>query len=90
MQTSELGRLQYLAGIIEDQTAYIPKVKLTESFAMTPASSVSGLYFANPETSYFGVGKIFKDQVEDYAGRKNLSVEVVEKWLGPNLGYSSK
>ncbi len=66
------------------------KVKLTESFAMTPASSVSGLYFGNSEASYFGVGKIFKDQVEDYARRKNLSIEIVEKWLGPNLGYSPK
>ncbi len=64
------------------------KVNLTESFAMTPASSVSGLYFANPNSSYFGIGKIYKDQIEDYANRKKEKVEIVEKWLGPNLGYS--
>ena len=64
------------------------KVKLTESFAMTPASSVSGLYFANPQASYFGVGKIFKDQVEDYAKRKKISLSDAEKWLGSNLGYA--
>ena len=55
---------------------------------MTPASSVSGLYFANPNASYFGVGKIYEDQVKDYANRKNLTINTVEKWLGPNLGYS--
>jgi len=64
------------------------KVKLTESFAMTPASSVSGLYFGNPQASYFGVGKIFKDQVEDYAKRKKISLSDAEKWLGSNLGYA--
>ena len=64
------------------------KVKLTESFAMTPASSVSGLYFGNPQASYFGVGKIFKDQVEDYAKRKKISLKNAEKWLGSNLGYA--
>ena len=64
------------------------KVKLTESFAMTPASSVSGLYFGNPQASYFGVGKIFKDQVEDYAKRKKISFRDAEKWLGSNLGYA--
>ena len=64
------------------------KVKLTESFAMTPASSVSGLYFANPQASYFGVGKIFKDQVEDYAKRKKISLSDAEKWLSSNLGYA--
>ena len=63
------------------------KIKLTESFAMTPASSVSGLYFSNPMASYFGVGKIYKDQVEDYAKRKGLPINLIEKWLGPNLGY---
>ncbi|ATX82020.1 methionine synthase (B12-dependent) [Mariprofundus ferrinatatus] len=60
---------------------------LTESYAMTPAAAVSGLYFANPEAHYFTVGKINKDQVEDYATRKELAVEEAEKWLGPNLGY---
>ncbi len=66
------------------------KVKLTESFAMSPASSVSGLYFSHPDASYFGVGKINKDQVLDYAKRKGVAVEEVEKWLGPNLSYSPK
>ena len=66
------------------------KVKLTESYAMTPSSSVSGLYFSNPESSYFGVGKINKDQVIDYAKRRGISVEEAEKWLGPSLSYSPK
>ena len=66
------------------------RVKLTESFAMTPASSVSGLYFSNPNSSYFGLGKINKDQVEDYANRKGVSLAEAEKWLGPNLGYTPK
>lgn len=60
-------------------------VTLTESMAMWPASSVSGYYFANPESKYFGLGKIKKDQVQDYAKRRNISVEVAEKWLSPNL-----
>ncbi len=62
-------------------------ITLTENFAMYPASSVSGFYFSNPESKYFGVGKIAKDQVEDYAKRKNMPVAEVEKWLSPNLGY---
>ena len=60
-------------------------VKLTESMAMWPASSVSGYYFANPESKYFGLGKIKKDQVEDYAKRRNISTTAAEKWLSPNL-----
>lgn len=60
---------------------------LTESLAMYPTAAVSGLYFAHPDSHYFGVGKIKKDQVEDYAKRKEMSVEEVEKWLGPILGY---
>jgi 5-methyltetrahydrofolate--homocysteine methyltransferase len=60
-------------------------VKLTESMAMWPASSVSGYYFANPESKYFGLGKIKKDQLGDYAKRRNTSVELAEKWLSPNL-----
>jgi 5-methyltetrahydrofolate--homocysteine methyltransferase len=60
---------------------------LTESLAMTPAASVSGFYFAHPQARYFGLGKISKDQVEDYAKRKNMSLETVERWLGPNLNY---
>ncbi|MGY8663253.1 methionine synthase [Bradyrhizobium sp. UFLA05-109] len=62
-------------------------VKLTESFAMWPGSSVSGLYFSHPESFYFGVGKIERDQVEDYAARKDMSVAEVERWLAPILNY---
>lgn len=60
-------------------------VTLTESMAMWPASSVSGYYFGNPESKYFGLGKIKKDQVEDYAKRRNVSYEYAEKWLNPNI-----
>lgn len=60
-------------------------VKLTESMAMWPAASVSGYYFASPESKYFGLGKIKKDQLEDYAKRRNISIEQAEKWLSPNL-----
>jgi len=60
---------------------------LTESLAMMPAASVSGFYFAHPQARYFGLGKISKDQVEDYAVRKNMPLEDVERWLGPNLNY---
>ncbi len=62
-------------------------VELTESMAMTPAASVSGLYFGRPEAAYFGVGRINRDQVVDYARRKGMSVEEVERWLAPSLGY---
>ncbi|HVV50888.1 MAG TPA: methionine synthase, partial [Polyangia bacterium] len=62
-------------------------IELTESFAMWPGSSVSGLYFAHPASRYFAVGKIGRDQVLDYHARKGMSVEEVERWLGPNLGY---
>ena len=55
---------------------------------MIPMSSVSGFYFANPESSYFGIGKIDRDQVKDYSIRKGMALESVEKWLGPNLSYS--
>ncbi len=60
---------------------------LTESFAMWPGSSVSGLYFAHPESRYFSLGKIDRDQVADYSERKGMSVAEVERWLGPNLNY---
>ncbi|HVF72620.1 MAG TPA: methionine synthase [Chthoniobacterales bacterium] len=60
-------------------------IALTESFAMHPGASVSGLYFSHPDSKYFGVGKIADDQVRDYAARKNVGVEYVEKWLAPNL-----
>jgi 5-methyltetrahydrofolate--homocysteine methyltransferase len=62
-------------------------VKLTESFAMWPGSSVSGLYFSHPDSFYFGVGKIERDQVEDYAARKQMGVEEIERWLAPILNY---
>jgi 5-methyltetrahydrofolate--homocysteine methyltransferase len=62
---------------------------ITESYAMWPGSSVSGLYFAHPESRYFSLGKIDRDQVADYAGRKGMSVVEVERWLGPNLNYDS-
>ena len=63
-------------------------IRLTESFAMWPASSVSGLYFAHPDSHYFGIGKIERDQVEDYAARKGWDVDVVERWLAPILNYN--
>ena len=62
-------------------------IRLTESFAMLPAAAVSGWYFWHPEAHYFGVGKLGRDQVEDYARRKGMSVAEVERWLAPNLGY---
>jgi 5-methyltetrahydrofolate--homocysteine methyltransferase len=62
-------------------------IKLTESFAMWPGASVSGLYFAHPESHYFGVGKVERDQVEDYAARKGWTVEEAERWLAPVLNY---
>ena len=64
-------------------------VELTESFAMAPAASVSGLYFAHPESKYFTVGRIGRDQVEDYARRKGVSVAEIERWLSPNLAYEA-
>jgi len=60
---------------------------LTESFAMTPPASVSGIYLAHPGARYFMVGRIGQDQVQDYAARKGMAVEEVERWLAPNLGY---
>jgi len=62
-------------------------IQLTESYAMYPASSVSGLYFSHPQSRYFPVGKIEKDQVLDYARRKGMEVHVIERWLAPNLNY---
>jgi 5-methyltetrahydrofolate--homocysteine methyltransferase len=62
-------------------------IRLTESFAMLPAASVSGYYFWRPEARYFGLGRIGRDQVEDYAKRKGWTVQEVERWLAPNLGY---
>ncbi len=68
---------------VQDSTG----ITLTEHLAMSPASSVCGLYFAHPEAQYFNLGNIQKDQVEDYAARKGMSVKEVEKWLAPNLAY---
>lgn len=68
---------------VEKNTA----ISLTDSYAMYPAAAVSGFYFSHPESKYFGLGKIEKDQVEDYAQRKGMSTEQIEKWLGPNLAY---
>ena len=62
-------------------------MEITESFAMWPGSSVSGLYFAHPQSRYFSLGKIGRDQVADYAARKGMSLSEVERWLGPNLSY---
>jgi 5-methyltetrahydrofolate--homocysteine methyltransferase len=62
-------------------------IRLTESFAMWPGSSISGLYFAHPESRYFSLGKIGRDQVEDYGQRKGMSTKEVERWLAPNLNY---
>jgi 5-methyltetrahydrofolate--homocysteine methyltransferase len=63
-------------------------IELTNACAMWPASSVSGWYFSHPGSRYFAVGKIGRDQVEDYARRKGIDVSEVERWLAPNLGYS--
>lgn len=63
-------------------------IKLTESCAMYPASAVSGFYFSHPESKYFGLGKISKDQVEEYAKRKNYPFDEMERWLNPNLNYT--
>jgi 5-methyltetrahydrofolate--homocysteine methyltransferase len=65
-------------------------VKLTENYAMWPGSSVSGLYFSHPESRYFGVGKIERDQVEDYAGRKGWTLTQAERWLAPILNYDPR
>ncbi|HAK07064.1 MAG TPA: methionine synthase, partial [Spartobacteria bacterium] len=64
-------------------------IKLTESFAMHPGASVSGLYFSHPDAKYFGVGQIARDQVTDYAARTGETIAAVEKRLAPNLGYEN-
>ena len=63
-------------------------IDLTESFAMMPASSVSGYYFSHSSSQYFGIGKIGKEQVEDYAKRRRVSLEQAERWLASNLNYT--
>jgi len=62
-------------------------MQLTEHFAMWPAAAVAGWYFAHPQSRYFGVGKIGRDQVADYARRKGETIEAIERWLRPNLAY---
>jgi 5-methyltetrahydrofolate--homocysteine methyltransferase len=62
-------------------------ITLTESYAMLPAAAVSGWYFSHPESQYFGVGRIGRDQVTDYAARKGWTVAEAERWLAPNLAY---
>lgn len=64
-------------------------MKLTESFAMWPGASVSGWYFSHPDSKYYAVAQIQRDQVEDHARRKGMSVSDVERWLAPNLGYDA-
>ena len=80
---SEKGRLFELLG------AESAGLALTESFAMTPAAAVSGLLFGHPQAKYFAVGRLARDQVEDYAARKAVAVAEVERWLRPNLAYDS-
>jgi 5-methyltetrahydrofolate--homocysteine methyltransferase len=64
-------------------------LELTESYATTPAASVSGIYLAHPQARYFSVGRVARDQAADYAERKGVALEEAERWLGPNLGYSA-
>jgi len=75
-----------LFGLLDAERAV--GVSLTESYAMTPPSSVSGWYFGHPESAYFGVGRVERDQIEDYARRKGMTVEEAERWLAPNLNYA--
>ena len=65
-------------------------IELTESCAMLPAASVSGYYLSHPQASYFGIGRVNRDQIEDYAQRKGMDVAAVERWLAPNLAYEPK
>ena len=69
---------------VEENTGIV----LTESYAMYPTASVSGWYFSHPDSRYFGLGKINRDQVNDYAQRKNSDLKIIEKWLSPSLGYN--
>ena len=74
--------------LLEAETAI--GVRLTESMAMWPGSSVSGLYLSHPESYYFGVAKVERDQIEDYAARKGMALQDVERWLGPILNYTPR
>jgi 5-methyltetrahydrofolate--homocysteine methyltransferase len=79
---TEKGKLFRLLDV-ENSTG----IFLTESFAMLPAASVSGYYFSHPQSTYFGIGRIGRDQIEDYARRKDIAVESAERWLAPYLAY---
>jgi 5-methyltetrahydrofolate--homocysteine methyltransferase len=79
---TEKGTLWSLLDV-EERTG----IQLTENFAMWPGSSISGIYFAHPQSRYFSLGKIGRDQVEDYAARKAMTLKEAERWLGPNLNY---
>jgi len=79
---TEKGTLFKLLNVEENS-----KILLTESYSMYPAASVSGWYFSHPESKYFGLGQVSKDQVEDYAERKDMSLEDAERWLAPSLNY---
>ena len=68
---------------VEEQT----EIRLTESYAMHPGAAVSGFYFGHPQSTYFGLGKVNKDQITDYAKRKGMTIEEIERWLAPNLAY---
>jgi 5-methyltetrahydrofolate--homocysteine methyltransferase len=78
---SEKGKLFELLG------AEAAGIALTESYAMVPGASVSGIYLAHPQSRYFSVGRVARDQVEAYAARKGLPLAEAERWLRPNLGY---
>jgi 5-methyltetrahydrofolate--homocysteine methyltransferase len=78
------------AKLFELLDAHEQGISLTESFAMMPGASVSGIYLGHPDSRYFTLGKVGRDQVEDYAKRKQMSMAEVERWLGPNLGYEDE
>ena len=84
---TEKGTLFDLLDRAEEGQSGLSGVTLTESYAMFPAASVSGWYFAHPQAQYFAVGKVDKDQVESYTARKGQELSVSERWLAPNLGY---
>ncbi|MFT5134732.1 MAG: 5-methyltetrahydrofolate--homocysteine methyltransferase, partial [Gammaproteobacteria bacterium] len=65
-------------------------ITLTESYAMYPTAAVSGLYFSHPDCRYFGLGKINRDQITNYAHRKGMEVHQMERWLSPSLGYDAE
>ena len=79
---TEKAPLWWLLGVEEEAG-----IRLTESYAMWPGSSVAGLYLAHPEAHYFGVAKVERDQAEDYARRKGMTITEVERWLAPILNY---